>query len=154
MNEEFKDEMRQVHEALTVFDFGERQFLLREMKFKRLNQFTEKVYFAHSKYLKMLEQAASKVGIDAVANINKQFGDDIIGLLNFILEPKDGQSITQEWFEDNLSNRQLEKIFAEFVRQNRADWLLPFFGKFYLLASLRIPQTTAEAENPSGNPTT
>ncbi len=139
---ELDQEMVKVHDALTYFRIGERMLPLREMKIKRLNEFSEKVFLVHSSLMDTLEKMQGKGEenknnpVDSMP-IVEAVNDEMIGILNFVFNLNGEGTITREWFEENISNRILEMIHNEVVRQNRADWLLPFFGKFYLLSSLQ-----------------
>ncbi|MBU2051256.1 MAG: hypothetical protein KKH61_20105 [Gammaproteobacteria bacterium] len=130
---EVPNEKEIVRVGLTVFNVGERRLELREMKIKRTKELSELLFTLRSglqKYFTDKDGNSLSDGETLAPEFFQSVNESIVVVLNFLLGLKGEETLTLEWYEDNISLRILEEIVKEAASQSRINWLIPFFDPF------------------------
>ena len=128
--------MKKLSDAQTIITIENKQFILNEMKVRRVSEFGIKAIKIVNEF-----QGKSKGKGKGNKSIRKmeieqafiEYGDlafeRLAEILNWLFSYKnpDYISTTQEWFEENLSIREITLIGEEVARQNQIKWLTDFF---------------------------
>ena len=117
-------------EARTLISIGEKQLLLNEMSIGRARDFGIEV-------VKLVDELSALSGKDVtemeMAVMLREYGDVIFKLLTKILnwvfcyKNSDYIKLSIKWVTDNMTIRIITEIVTEIARQNKMDWLIPFF---------------------------
>jgi len=100
------------------------------MSIGRAREFGVKVIRIVDEFQKKRGKKLTKMEIEDVLN---EYGDlafeRLAEILNWLFSYKDPdyESTEKEFFEDNLSIREITEITKEVARQNQLDWLTNFF---------------------------
>ena len=122
--------MKKLSEARTLISIGEKQLLLNEMSIGRARDFGIEV-------VKLVDELSALSGKDVtemeMAVMLREYGDVIFKLLTKILnwvfcyKNSDYIKLSIKWVTDNMTIRIITEIVTEIARQNKMDWLIPFF---------------------------
>ena len=126
--------MKKLSEARTLISIGEKQLLLNEMSIGRARDFGIEV-------VKLVDELSALSGKDVtemeMAVMLREYGDVIFKLLTKILnwvfcyKNSDYIKLSIKWVTDNMTIRIITEIVTEIARQNKMDWLIPFFQDRY-----------------------
>ena len=136
---EVPNEKEIAHDGLTIFNIGDRKLELREMKIKRTKELSELLFSLRSglqKYFVDKDGQALPDGATLDPEFHQSVNEAVLTVLNFLFglkvvtEKKEEETLTMEWYEENMSLRILEEIVKEAASQSRVNWLTPFFDPF------------------------
>ena len=123
-------------DAQTTISIADKTFTLHEMKIGRAKEFGFKAIAIADAFVKEKDgkgkskRKLEKLEIEAAFTL---YGDmafeKLTEILNWLFSYKnsDYTPVSQKWFEDNLSIREITLIGKEVARQNQLEWLTNFF---------------------------
>jgi len=123
--------MKKLSESVTIICFNGITYQMNELKIGRMQKFSLLLV----KELETVANLLKSGGIEEldlktlITNYSEETFAVVARIFNFIFEYKndDYKKVSKKWIEDNLSVRNMVEIISELARQNKIDWLLPFF---------------------------
>ena len=123
--------LKKLSESATILWLGGTQYQMNELKIGRM----QKLSLLLATELETVSELLKRGGIEEldlkalILSYSEEAFEVVARIFNFIFEYKneDYKPVDREWIEDNLSPRNMIDIVKELARQNKIDWLLPFF---------------------------
>lgn len=131
-------EKTKVSPDLTVFTFGDRKFEMNEMKIKRMKELSHLIFISQKEIRDRYSNREPQETLvdDDLAYLSQK----VVDILNFLLTSD--PPINLEFYEANLSYREIEEIVKEAIEQSRVRWLRPFFDPFFQIMETTLPTKT------------
>jgi len=117
-------------DAQTLISIGEKQLQLNEMSIGRARDFAIEI-------VKIVDEISAQTGKDItemkIDVMLTEYGDIVFKQLTKILDwtfcykNPEYTKLSVKWVKDNISIRIITEIVNEIARQNKMDWLIPFF---------------------------
>lgn len=120
---------------LVVFTIGGRRFEMNEMKIKRMKELARLLFLSQKE---IMDRYSNRDPQETLADDDLIYmSQKVVEILNFLLTSD--HPIDLEFYEANLSYREIEEIVSEAVEQSRVRWLRPFFEPFFQIVAEFIP---------------